>query len=1126
MRASPCCSRSIAGYQKSLDRAGWSLLSSLYSEIDAVPEAFRARLAAATFADAKAAENDLVELTRLSLRAGGRPLAWGNYADADYAWVARMDPTPGFWTGGLSLLLTGQDWSEALRRLEAESIPERTFGAARALLAELAKRNPAHPDIPGLKVEIMQRHVDRGEGREALALLRRSRPRATRAPGSARQALGILALRQTKGALAEETRLYKAQLRFLAEDGSSPAVADQESEPTRRFQTGDFGAAGASANDTVESSQQRYKPLLDEAISRLEERDKTHRSSIALILGEMDRLPGAEGLWLQLASRLDAWNLDDELAPRYEAALSRFDDPSWWNRLARILTRQKRQVELRSLAEKIAATFRGAAMFARSSDNNVRLEIPEQPKVGVRTRLVPWGDWVVLKALERFPHSPVVLHAAEGRLISASAWARDERPRDRPEAARGGRRLSARRAAVGDLRGRRGSPRAVLRLAHEDGRPRGEASGARSRAPRAHRSTTSSWSRATRGCLSSRRRRTRPRASPPLIPATRAWRARPFRSIARSPASISRTKRPRKPWSIARSPPSSIRIRSLPNSASCTRRPAGPRSRVNIWKGLLARDPRQEERIKEAATLLWDYGHIREALDTIETGRKELNRPRMLAFEAGVLREGVKDVDGAIREYLDAVRPDADTDACYCSGFENDQRSLRRLAQWMGRDRVLKRVLGTIESLKPGNEADEKTLLALWPLGSIYAPTPGLDWDADDWIDAMDQPNDPVGREEREAKRLAARGSENAGIARVALALVDRAALMTPAATNGKFLSALESAAAAYRAGAFADAQARDRFFTSIVARQAELAPTAEERLRLEIDLAQRLASSGRVGRGQRAVEHAGRAGRDPSRQRFEDQGPGVAGRIHRAERRLRAGASVVGRPDREVSVEPRRDRGSGLRSSAETAAPTRRGRRSKTRRPARPRVTSCPCSRAWSPNRSAEKDLPRASRALDRLLKTTTLTDDQRLGRGFASGAAPLPAGPGLRRGGVRGRRGSEVQAGTARPGVRRSGPRRLRREGVRDLGIDLDRGAQSQHPARLAEGSRARRPQDGQARGPGLLLREAAAALAPRCALGGGGAGTAGGHGQSPGRHRDGAHRRAGPAGAPGSCGTKRWS
>ena len=55
----------------------------------------------------------------------------------------------------------------------------------------------------------------------------------------------------------------------------------------------------------------------------------------------------------------------------------------------------------------------------------------------------------------------------------------------------------------------------------------------------------------------------------------------------------------------------------------------------------------------ELATLLWDYNHDREALAVVEAGRKAMARPRLLAFEAGVLRENLRDLEGAVREYLD-----------------------------------------------------------------------------------------------------------------------------------------------------------------------------------------------------------------------------------------------------------------------------------------------------------------------------------------------------------------------------------------------------------------------------------------------------------------------------------------
>ncbi len=405
-----------------------------------------------------------------------------------------------------------------------------------------------------------------------------------------------------------------------------------------------------------------------------------------------------------------------------------------------------------------------------------------------------------------------------------------------------------------------------------------------------------------------------------------------------------------------------------------------PEMALNVWKALLDRDPRQEERIKETATLLWDYGHMKEALDTIETGRTRLQRPRMLAFEAGVLREAVKDLDGAIREYLDAVRPDAETDDCYCSGFENDQRSLRRLAQWMGRDRALTRVLDMIDALKPGREADEKTLLAFWPLGSISTPTPGLDWDADDWIDAMDQPADPVGREEREARRLAARGREHAGIARVAKALVARATAMTPAATSGRFLSALESSAAASEASAWATTEARDRFFTSIVARQAELAPTLEERLRLEIDLAQRLAGAGRVpeadalwnslgARIEALPESASKIQALVSRAAFVERNGGF-------EKARASWDGLIAKYPWSLGVIE--DRIAFLRRHGH-AEEARQALEEATARAAPGHLV--PLLTRLISESLGEKDLPRASRALDRLLQTAALKDDERLG-------------------------------------------------------------------------------------------------------------------------------------------------
>jgi len=206
-------------YETGLGRPGWLLVSRLHGEIDAVPEAFRALMAAAQKGTADEQTNDLAGLARLALRAGGRPLAWGTYDDEPYRWVARLDRTPGFWSGGIAFLLTGQDWKEALARLESESLPERTFATARALLDELARRSPSHPELPALRVAVMARHVERGDGRAALALLPLVESGPPEVANEGRR-VALLALRQTEAPIGEELRLHRARLAILAPGGT------------------------------------------------------------------------------------------------------------------------------------------------------------------------------------------------------------------------------------------------------------------------------------------------------------------------------------------------------------------------------------------------------------------------------------------------------------------------------------------------------------------------------------------------------------------------------------------------------------------------------------------------------------------------------------------------------------------------------------------------------------------------------------------------------------------------------------------------------------------------------------------------------------------------------------------
>jgi hypothetical protein len=943
-------------YEKGLDRGGLLLLARLHDTIDAVPEAFRARLAAAQQGTPAERTADLAPLVRLALRAGGRPLAWGVYNDEPYRWVARLDRTPGFWTGGLSFLLTGQDWGEALARLESESLPDRTFATARLLADELARRAPDDQDLPSLRVAIMERHVERGEGRQALALLPLVESASPDVADAGRR-VALLAVRQAEVPLEEELRLHRLRLKAAAPDGSRPRMVSS--------------VQGDEPSD--------YRTVLAEALSRLEVRDGTHRTSVGLLLAEMDRLPDAEDLWAELASRLEGWNLDDELGPRYERALARFRDASWWSRAARFYARRSRQGELRRLAEEIAARFRGTELFARAVAN-VDLEIPEQPRVGTRVRLVPWADWVRVKALERFPHSPTVVREAVGHLLTRAAW-------EKLRADRGDESLSRqpRHPAVVDdalLETRRwailfvDAPTREAHLAHA------AASGAlqasleametqAERTPVQDRLLFEGWSRLSRF----------ERAAPfadrlaAAYPGDGELAGRVLalhRSLAGLDPSHARPARE----VVTRTAPALVNANTLWTELGELEHERGrPEEALRDWRRIVERDPRDPERISELATLLWDYGHMAEALAVVEDGRRRIGRPRFFAFETGVLREEVKDVDAAVDEYLAALWPE--TGDC-CQYFEADQRSLRRLAQLLGRRRVLERVVARIEAMRPGVRADEEAFASFMPLARMSLPEPGLDWTADDWIDEMDMPRDPVGRQERARARDAARPAEHEGIDRLTDVMLARAGGMVPLASRPEFLDAVSAWADPLIDRRY-DKDRAVGFRSAIMARRAALAPTEEDRIAREVQRARYLAENGRRGESDTLwQELASRIASLPEgapRMRAEAE---HAGYVERTQ-----GADAAA--ERWRALHERHPWSLGLLEDR-LAFLARAGRAAEGRR-----VLAAVIPRAASGHREqllgrltrealAASDLPQARQAVEQLLQQPTLDESQRL--------------------------------------------------------------------------------------------------------------------------------------------------
>ena len=796
----------------SLDRAAWLVLSRLHEASDSIPEAFRSRLAAAHGAPAEAQMEDLAVLVHLALRAGARPLAWGTYNDEPLKWAARIDVNPGFTSGALSFLMTGFDAQNALYGLEAKRLPERTFRTARLLLDELERRAPSHPSIPALVVEVMERHVQQGQGAEALKLL----PKADRGEAPVRAAArraALLALRQTKEPVAREAALWKERLRFLAPDRIVPRFADN-----------------AEADG--------YAAVLREAIARLDSRDRSHRSSLDLLLVELDRLPDAEALWLFGTVRIEEWQLDDEMEGRYRAALKSFEGPDWWKSLARWYARHQKSAELKTLADDVVLSFRGSELFGRDPGVHALVKVEGQPELFILV-----ADYLRLKALERFPASPAVLKEAEAHLVSLSTYRgltgsalanRKERGvvDDRLLETRQNAVLfqdDGRRAAlISRMMRDRQLEKFLMALERKT-----------DKTPADHLFLLDGWSRLSRF----------EQAVPWADRLTESYpgdlrRATDAVTLHRSlsglaPAEAEKAARIAKAAMPALESPGEL----LTQIGEMWQDLDRPELAGAAFRQILAVHPRSSAAFLEVASMFWDYGRFEEASQVIAEGRHALDRPHLHAFEAGVLREETKDLQGALEEYLSSAAGEdaADeekTDRCG-SGDARASRRLARLASHQGARSLL---LAKIDAIRPGDPASEASAIRL------LAVVAEGEEPVDPWDDWVDMPRDPVGREQRAAKREAVRPAMEKGIVTLGSRLQAKGLALAIRATDQAFVSALRRWRRTLLDPRWTVSPELSgiELESRLLARESELASTPEARIDAELARARFLGANGR----------------------------------------------------------------------------------------------------------------------------------------------------------------------------------------------------------------------------------------------------------------------------------------
>jgi cellulose synthase operon protein C len=377
-----------------------------------------------------------------------------------------------------------------------------------------------------------------------------------------------------------------------------------------------------------------YARTLDLAVSRLTGLGRLP-AALALFAREIRRNPDDPGLYERLAGFLSTNGLGERVEAVYRQAMARFEDRSWEHRLGRFYLRSQKRSELESLTREAVDAFSG-------------LEVEEYFRT-VNPGAVDAQLYLQLNlyAHQRFPHNLTFVR----NLLNAYRNPATSNPTAASEL------LRRHWFHADDLRVQ------YFGLLTRSGRLEPTLAAIESGSDAARRQRWAALARENP-------------AAATLLAEGRAWRCRyeeagpVFLAIAtESPVDepiasravdLSR--------SLASSSPILTDIAVALSESLANSQPTGRdqlaftgdiladrglyQRAAPYWRRMAETEPGRPENWLEAATVFWDYYLYDDALALLEEGRVRLGRRTLFSYEVGAIAEGRRDLDGAIREYL------------------------------------------------------------------------------------------------------------------------------------------------------------------------------------------------------------------------------------------------------------------------------------------------------------------------------------------------------------------------------------------------------------------------------------------------------------------------------------------
>ena len=595
------------------------------------------------------AEQALAALIDLLLTAPEQPIEFGSGDLSFYRDIATMDDHPGFLNGVLSLLFNSQRPRQEFARQERTSVAYFHRARASELLETFHTRFSYSQLRPGLQVKLIEAYNTYGEGegviRAAKAFLeefpesrQRSRVALLMADAYARQEQVNLEfatyeslLRELAGQ-AERVPIGTPELTGALQSSPPPGMAPAARRAWLRNQSR-YGRSRGLRSAPARSPE--YARVLDRYIARLVSL-RRESDALALFAREIESNPDDPGLYERLAGFLEQNGLGDQVEQVYRRAIASFENPSWYDKLARWYMRQKRSNELSSLTREVTEAFAGTEL------DTYFQQIVTSGSLGSQAYLQ-----VNLFAHERFPHNLTFVRnllrayttrdtrnrAAWERLLR-QYWFYDDDLRSRFYAflTSSGQLEAELRALASSL--------APARAGNWEALVRENAAAAQMIAEadlwRCHFETAAPVLRALATKFPTDERVAH-RAS--LVHRSVAL---VYPSFTEQAGSLEEGLREYDPGNRERLSWAGdvLADRELYDQAA------------PYWNRMAEVEPGKPEGYLEAATVFWDYYQFDDALRLLGLGRTQLGNAALFAYEVGAIHENQRDYEAAIDEYV------------------------------------------------------------------------------------------------------------------------------------------------------------------------------------------------------------------------------------------------------------------------------------------------------------------------------------------------------------------------------------------------------------------------------------------------------------------------------------------